>query len=114
MMATRTLPSSWRVRSFELPLVVDMRSSKNQLLTDVQDALDNCDPRGCCEQIDRPLKAAPRREHEPACDDDDAFGTRAEPDIAAQPERLRLRANVRHGEGARDCGNGEDDRGVVA
>src|SRR3981081_4439076 len=114
MMATRTLPSSWRVRPFELPLVVDMRSSKNQLLTDVQDALNNSHPRGRGEKIDGPLQAAPRREYKPCRDHDDTFGARAESDIAAQPERLRLRAHVRHEEGARDCGDREHDRDVVA
>src|SRR4029077_14816241 len=100
MMATRTLPSSTRARPFELPLLVDMRSSKNQLLADVQDALQNRDPRGRGEKIDGPLEPAPRGEYEPGGDHDDAFGTRAEPDVAPQPERLRLRAHVRHEEGA--------------
>ena len=102
------------MRPFELPLLVDMRSSKNQLLTDVQDALDNRDPRGRCEKVDGPLQAAPGREHEPCRDHDDSFGARAEPHIAAQAERLRLRADVRHKEGARDCGDREHDRDVVA
>src|SRR5439155_16046864 len=102
MMATRTLPSSTRARPFDLPLVVDMGSSMNQLLADVQDALQNRDPRGRGEKINGPLEAAPRREYEPGRDHDDTFGARAEPDVAGEAERLRLRAHVRHEEGACD------------
>ena len=91
-----------------------MGSSKNQLLADVQDALEHRDPRGHGEQIDRPLEPAPRREHEAGRDHDDALGARAEPDVAAEPERLSLRANVRHEEGAGDCDDREDDGDVVS
>src|SRR3982074_2759630 len=112
MMATRTLPPSTRARPFELPLVVDMRSSKNQLLTDVQDALDNRDPRGRGEKVDGPLQAAPWGEHETRRAHDDSLCARAESDIAAQSERVSLRADVRHEEGARDSGDREDDRDV--
>src|SRR5436309_6873647 len=114
MIATRTLPSSRRPRSFELPLVLVIRSSVDELLADVQDALQNGEPRGCGEEVDRPLQTAPRREDEAGGDHDDALCTRTEPDVAAQPERLRLRANVRHEEGARDRGDREDHRRVVA
>src|SRR5712692_1195012 len=100
MMATRTLPSSTRPCPFDLPLVVAIGSSKNQLLADVQDALQHRDPRGRGEKIDRPLEPAPRGEHEPGRDHDDTLGARAEPDVAAQSERLSLRAHIRHEEGA--------------
>src|SRR5581483_6509085 len=100
MIATRTLPSSERLRPFDEPLVVDMRTSVNQLLANVQDALDDRDPRGRGQEVDRPGETAPRSEDEARGDHDDALRARAEPDVAAQAERLRLRAHVRHEEGA--------------
>src|SRR5579859_1391257 len=102
MMATRTLPFD-----------SDISSSGVQLLADKQDALHNRDRRRGGEEIDRPLECAPRREDEPGGDDDDALGTRAEPDVAAQPERLCLRADVRHEERAGDRDDGEDRKSVV-
>src|SRR5207248_3606783 len=95
MMATRTLPFD-----------SDISSSINQLLADMQDALQNGDRRRRGEEIDGPLECPPGREHEARGDDDDALGPRAEADVATQPQRLRLRADVRHEEGAGDC----DDR----
>ena len=77
-------------------------SSINELLADVQDALRNRDPRRRGQEVDRPLEPAPRREHEPGGDHDDALGAGAEADVAAQAERLRLRADVRDEEGAGD------------
>src|SRR5204863_5965435 len=73
MSATRTLPSSWRARPFQLPLASDIRSSVNELLADVQDSLENCEPGGRAEQVDRPLEAPPRREDETGRDHDDAL-----------------------------------------
>src|SRR6266545_1164584 len=113
MIATRTLPSSRRARPFELPLV-DMRcASINELLADVQDALRNGEPRGCCEEIDRPLEPAPRSEYETGGDDDDALGPGAQADVAAQSQCFRLCADVRHEEGAGDGHDREEDRDVV-
>src|SRR5580765_1986225 len=114
MIATRTLPSSRRACPFELPFVSDIRSSMNQLLADVQDALADRDPRGGSEEIDGPLEAAPRCEDEAGRDHDDSLRAGAEPDIAAQAERLRLRADVRDQDRARDGRDREDDRDVVA
>src|SRR6266566_8362581 len=114
MSATRTLPSSGRARPFELPLASGIGSSINELLADVQDALENGEPRGRGEQVDRPLEAAPWREDETGGDHDDALGPRAETDVAAQPERLGLRANVGNEEGAGDRDDREDHRDVVS
>src|SRR5581483_1718179 len=109
MIATRTLPSSARLR----PLLLDIRSSMNELLANMQDALDDRDPRGRSQEVDRPLEPAPRREHEPGRDHDDALGPGAEPDVAAQAERLGLRTDVGNEERAGDRGDREDDRRVV-
>src|SRR5580765_8294971 len=113
MSATRTLLSSAPTRPFELPLPSDIGSSINELLADVQDALENGEPCGRGEQVDRPLEAAPRREHETGGDHDDALGPRAETDVAAKPERLGLRAHVGHEEGAGARDDRAHDRDVV-
>src|SRR5689334_23069429 len=104
MIATRTLPSSTRL------LLLAIRSSINELLANVQDALDDRDPGGRGQEVDRPLEPAPRREHEAGRDHDDALRAGAQPDVAAEAERLRLRPHVGHEEGARDRGDREDDR----
>src|SRR6185437_5696394 len=109
MIATRTLPSSER----RLPLLLAIRSSMNELLANVQDALDDRDPGGRGQEIDRPLKPAPRAEHEAGRDHDDALGARAKTDVTAQAERLGLRADIRNEERAGDRHDREDDRGVV-
>src|SRR5438874_2173281 len=114
MSATRTLPSSWRGRPFELPLASDIRSSVDELLADVQDALDNGEPGGRGEQVDGPLEAAPRCEDEAPGNHDDALGPRAETDVAAQPESLGLGTHVGHEKGACDRDDREDDRDVVS
>src|SRR5579864_1835445 len=140
MIATRTLPSSRRARPIVLPLVAIRASvfmfsrtryrsfarrkqglkvwylvrAYIQLLSDVQDALENGDPRGGGEHDDRPLQPAPGSENEPGGDDDDALRARAEADVAAKPERLRLRAGIRDEEGACDGRHREGDRGVVS
>src|SRR5690348_13619318 len=113
MIATRTLPSSTRARPFELPLVA-IHASVNELLANVQDALHHREPRGRCEEVDRPLQPAPGCEDETRRDDDDALRTRAEADVAAEAERLRLGPHVRHEERPRDRGDREHDRDVVA
>src|SRR4051812_19717882 len=100
MIATRTLPSSERLRPFDEPLLVDIGSSMNQLLADMQDALDDRDPRGRGQEVDRPLEPAPRPEHEPGRDHDDALGARAETDVATKTERFGLGADVGDEEGA--------------
>src|SRR5438128_11814922 len=111
MIATRTLPSSTRA----LPLVDAIRSSEEQLLADVQDALDDRDPGRRSEEIDRRLEQhdADRGEHEPRGDHDDALGPRAEPDVAAEAERLRLRAGVGDEVRAGDGGHGRSERQLV-
>src|SRR5579864_3525939 len=114
MIATRTLPSSRRAWPFELPLVDIGWSSVNQLFSHVQDALQNRDPGGGGEHDDRPLERAPGSEDEARGDDDDPLRAGAEADVAAQAERLRLRAGVRNEERAGDCRDREDDRRVVA
>src|SRR3954469_15815766 len=111
MIATRTFPSSRRARPLVDPLV-DIRSSMNQLLADVQDALHHGDPRGCSQEVDRPLKPAPGREHEAGGEYDDALRAGADPDVAAQTERLRLCAHIRDEERAGDRDDCEDDRDV--
>src|SRR5256885_9127418 len=90
--ATRTL-SCWRSR----PLPFDSLTVRclQELLADVQDALDDRDPRGEGEEHERPGQHAPRREDETRGDDDDALGARPDPDIATEAERLGLRASVR-------------------
>src|SRR3954466_2449728 len=88
--------------------------SSEQLLADVQDALQNGDQRGCGQQIDEPLECAPWREHEAGREDDDALGPRAEADVAAEAERLCFRADVGNEERAGDRDDREDDRRVVA
>src|SRR5436190_18685898 len=68
MIATRTLPSSARARPFELPLASDIRSSIDELLANVQDALRHGEPRGRGQEVDRPGEPAPRSEYEPRRD----------------------------------------------
>src|SRR5437763_946489 len=63
MRATRTLPFESGIGSSVMFI---------QLLSDVQDALQDCDPGGYGEHDDRPLERAPGSEHEPRGDDDDA------------------------------------------
>src|SRR2546429_5697081 len=89
--ATRTLSCC---RSRPLPLD-SLTCCLHQLLADVQDALADGDPRGAREEHERPGQHAPRREDETPGDDDDAFGARPDPDVAAEAERLGLRARVR-------------------
>src|SRR5581483_11944729 len=112
MMATRTLPSSRRAWPFELPLV-DIGASMAciQLLSDEEEALQDGDPGGGGEHDDRPLERAPGSEHEARGDHDDPLRSGAEADVAAQAERLRLRAGVRDEERAGDGRDREDDRG---
>src|ERR1700758_3541943 len=100
MTATRTLP-------------LDSDIGASELLSDVEDALENRDPGGRGEHDDRPLETAPRSEDEPRRDDNHAPRAGAEPDVAAQAERLRLRARIRDEEGACDSCDREDDCGVV-
>src|SRR5947209_7680070 len=76
MRATRTLP-------FDSDIGASVK-----LLSDVQDALQDCDPGRRREHDDRPLERAPGSEHEARGDDDDALGPGAEADVAAQAERL--------------------------
>src|SRR5260370_22017864 len=102
MIATRTLPSSRPARPFVLPLV-DIQSSKNQLLADVQDALQDSEPRRGCEEIDRPGEQAPRSEYEAGGDYGDALGTRAHGDVAPEPQCLPLCPDRRHEDGAGDA-----------
>src|SRR5437868_12675071 len=101
MRATRTLP-------FDSDIGASVK-----LLSDVQDALQDCDPGRRREHDDRPLERAPGSEHEARGDDDDALGPGAEADVAAQAERLGLRPCVRHEEGAGYRRDREDDRRVV-
>src|SRR5215831_17554142 len=108
MIATRTLPSSSRA----LPLV-DATGSSGKLLAYVQDALDDREP-GCrSEDEDCPWQAAPRSEDKTCGDDDNAFGARAQSDVALQSERLGLRACVRDEERADDRRDGEHDGPVL-
>src|SRR5215467_7230932 len=113
MIATRTLPSSRRARPFE-PLLLAIHPSIDQLLAYVQDALADRDPCGGREKVDRPLQPAPRCEDEAAGDHDDPLGPGAEADVAAEAERLRFRADVRHEERARHADDREHERDVVA
>src|SRR5438552_12569617 len=73
MMATRTLP-------------LDSDIGASELLSDVEDALENRDPGGRGEHDDRPLETAPGSEDEPRGDDDHALRAGPEPDVAAQAE----------------------------
>src|SRR5436190_23567137 len=114
MIATRTLPSSRRARPFELRLASDIRSSIDELLANVQDALRHGEPRGRGQEVDRPGEPAPRSEDEPRRDHDDALGTGAEADVAAQAERLCFCANIGDEERPGDACDREDDRDVVA
>src|SRR4051812_32398303 len=107
-MATRTL-SCCRSRFSAMSICL------HQLLADVQDALDDRDPRRAGEEHERPGKDAPRWEHEPGGDDDAALGARADPDVAAETEGLRLRAGVRDENRSGDARDrdGDEDRLVV-
>src|SRR5262249_29939123 len=109
MIATRTLPSS----RCALPLV-DATGPSGKLLSDMQDALDDREPRRRSEHDDRPRKPAPRREDETRGDEDDAFGARAQADVALQSERLGAGAGVRDEERAHHRGDGHDDCPVLA
>src|SRR2546423_14418130 len=100
MIATRTLPSS----RCALPLV-DATGSSGKLLADVQDALDDREPRSRGKRDDRPRKAAPRREDEAGGYHHDALGARAPPRVAAPTPGLCAGARV-GGEG-----RGRDPRG---
>src|SRR3954469_14906576 len=105
MIGTRTLPSSSRA----LPLVVATGSS-GKLLADVQDALDDREPRRHGERADRPRQAAPRgkkeppdppgrppqgRKDEPRGDEHHALGAGAQADVSLEPESLGAGARVR-------------------
>ena len=78
----------------------------------MQDPLQNRYPGGERQQRNRGDEQpdADRREHEAARDHDDALGARADPDVAAQPHRLGLRARVTHEERAGDRGECERER----
>src|SRR5215471_14717677 len=109
MIATRTLPSSSRA----LPLV-DATGSSGKLLANMQDALEDREPGRHGERENRPRKAAQRREHESGGDEYDTLGTRAQPDVTLQPQRLGASARVRDQERADDRRNGEYDGPVLA
>src|ERR1022692_2948018 len=106
MRATRTFPSSRRAWPFALA-PFELRffaicSSMSKLLADVQDALQDGDPGGGGEQVDRPREQPPWGKYEAGGDHDDALGAGAQSDVAAQPERLRLGPCIRDEEGAGD------------
>src|SRR5919201_1611477 len=75
-----------------------------ELRADEQDPLEHGQPGGRGQQRDRPHKEpdADRREHEAACDHHHALGARPQPDVAAEAERLRLRARIADEERAGD------------
>src|SRR3954469_7230259 len=102
MIATRTLPSSRRA----LPLVVATGSS-GKLLADVQDALDDREPRRRGERDDRPGQAAPKRKDEPPGDEHHGVDTGAQADVSLESESLGWGARVRDEEGADDGRNGD-------
>ena len=60
-----------------------------ELAARAEDALQDCQPGGGGEEVDRVLQAAPRREGQPTRDHDDSLGAAAEADVALQPEQLR-------------------------
>src|ERR1051325_10417322 len=93
MIATRTL--SCRRSRPPLPFDSLTVGCLQELLADVQDALNDRDPCGEGEEHERPGQHAPRRENETRGDDDDALGARPDPHVAAEAERLGLRARVR-------------------
>src|SRR5262245_11207580 len=101
MIATRTL-SSLRTRPLDEPFGSDTSVFLQELTADVEDALDDRDPRGDREEHDRPWQHAPRREDETGGDDDDTLGTRADADVAAEAERFRAGSRVRDEERAGD------------
>src|SRR5205085_10511333 len=72
---------------------------------DAPDPLADREPGGCREDPDRPDERAPRSEDEADGDDDHALRAAADPDVAAQAERLRSGAGVADEE--RACGGGE-------
>src|SRR3954453_19215292 len=109
MIATRTLPSSRRA----LPLVVATGSS-GKLLADVQDALDDREPRRRGERDDRPRQAAPRRKDAPRGEEHPALGAGAQADVSLESESLGSGARVRDEEGADDGRNGDDDGPVLS
>src|SRR6266581_3884892 len=88
--ATRTL-SCCRPRPLWL---VSLTGCLHQLLADVQDALADRDPGRAGEEHDRPRENAPRCEHETDGDHDHALCARADADVAAQADRLGLRARI--------------------
>ena len=59
-----------------------------ELTPDEEDPLGDGDPREGGEEVDRPLEPAPGRDEQADPDQDDALDARAEPDVAAEPERL--------------------------
>ena len=65
-----------------------------------EDALRDREPGDRGEHVDRPLEQAPGGEAEADGDEHHAFDPRAEADVAAQSDRLGLRARVRDEEGA--------------
>src|SRR5438093_22964 len=90
MMATRTLP-------------LDSDIGASELLSDVEDALENRDPGGRGEHDDRPLETAPGSEDEPRGDDEHGRAEPVEEELVAVLERDEHRGN----EAERDAGGGE-------
>src|SRR4051812_18854788 len=113
MIATRTLPSL-RTWPLDEPFDSDTGSTSENLLADVEHALDDRDPGRDGEEQDRPGQHAPGCEHETRGDDDDTLRTRADADVAAQAESLGARTGVGDEDRAGDCGDGHRDEDVVA
>src|ERR671936_2900368 len=78
------------------------------------DALSHGEPGRRRQRPDRPDERPPGREGEPDGDDDHALGAASDPDVAAQPERLRARTGVADEERAGDRRDGERERDLVA
>ena len=76
-----------------------------QLAPYEEDALRDREPRDRGEHVDRPLEQAPGGEAEADGDEHHALDPRAEADVAAQSDRLGLRARVRDEEGADTAAN---------
>src|SRR5262245_10895671 len=111
MIATRTLSSPCRA----LPLGEAIRSSGDErLLADVQYALDDGQPDGGGQDVEPPLEPAPGREDHSRGDHDHALRARAQPDVAAQPERLGAGPRVADEERACDAGDRGRERDGVA
>src|SRR3954447_4055285 len=111
MMATRTL-SSPRTAPFDAPFD-SVTCFLHELLADVQDALDDRDPRGRSQQGDRPGEDTPRREDEAGGDDHDALGSGADADVALEAEGLRAGAGVGDEQRTGDRRDGDDDEDLL-